>query len=53
VGACSTGAFCTGRYVAVLGFISIPTMAGAAFLLIIALLLVVRWLEGGVPADEA
>jgi len=46
VGACSTGASCTGRYVAVLGFISIPTMAGAAFLLIIALLLVVRWLEG-------
>ena len=45
VGACSTGASCTGRYVAVFGFISIPTMAGAAFMLIIALLLVVRRLE--------
>jgi disulfide bond formation protein DsbB len=45
VGACSVGAPCTGRYLAVYGFISIPTMAGAAFLLIIALLLLVRALE--------
>jgi hypothetical protein len=29
----------------VFGFISIPTMAGAAFLLIISLLLLVRMLE--------
>ncbi|HSH75846.1 MAG TPA: disulfide oxidoreductase [Longimicrobiales bacterium] len=49
VGACTTGAPCTGRYVAVFGFVSIPTMAGAAFLLIIPLLLLVRMLEG---ADE-
>jgi hypothetical protein len=45
VGACSTGAPCTGRYLAVYGFISIPTMAGAAFMLIISLLLLVRMLE--------
>jgi disulfide bond formation protein DsbB len=45
VGTCAVGAPCTGRYVAVFGFISIPTMAGAAFLLITALLLLVRTLE--------
>jgi disulfide bond formation protein DsbB len=45
VGACTTGAPCTGRYLAVFGFISIPTMAGAAFLLITVLLLLVRRLE--------
>ncbi|SVB58627.1 uncharacterized protein METZ01_LOCUS211481 [marine metagenome] len=45
VGACSVGAPCSGRYVAVFGFISIPTMAGAAFLLITCLLLLVRTLE--------
>jgi disulfide bond formation protein DsbB len=45
VGTCSVGAPCTGRYVAVFGFISIPTMAGAAFLLITALLVLVRSLE--------
>jgi disulfide bond formation protein DsbB len=45
VGTCSVGAPCTGRYVAVFGFVSIPTMAGAAFLLVTALLLLVRTLE--------
>jgi hypothetical protein len=45
VGTCTTGAPCTGRYLAVFGFISIPTMAGAAFLLITALLMLVRTLE--------
>lgn len=45
VGTCTTGAPCTGRYVAVFGFISIPTMAGAAFLLVAALMLLVRALE--------
>ncbi len=45
VGTCAIGAPCTGRYVAVFGYISIPTMAGAAFLLITALLLLVRSLE--------
>jgi disulfide bond formation protein DsbB len=42
---CAVGAPCTGRYVAVFGFISIPTMAGAAFLLIAALMLLLRALE--------
>jgi disulfide bond formation protein DsbB len=45
VGTCNTGAPCTGRYLSVFGFISIPTMAGAAFLLITVLLLLVRSLE--------
>ena len=45
VGACSVGAPCSGRYVAVFGFISIPTMAGAAFLLISTLMLLLRSLE--------
>ena len=45
VGTCTTGAPCTGRYLAVFGFISIPTMAAAAFLLITVLLLLVRTLE--------
>jgi disulfide bond formation protein DsbB len=45
VGTCSTGAPCTGRYLSVFGFISIPTMAGAAFLLITILLLMLRTLE--------
>ena len=45
VGTCTTGAPCTGRYLAVFGYISIPTMAGAAFLLITVLLLLVRTLE--------
>jgi len=45
VGTCTTGAPCTGRYLAVFGFISIPTMAAAAFLLITVLLLLIRTLE--------
>lgn len=45
VGACSVGAPCSGRYVAVFGFVSIPTMAGAAFLLIASLMLLLRALE--------
>jgi disulfide bond formation protein DsbB len=42
---CSTGVPCTGRYLQVMGFVSIPTMAGAAFLLITVLLLLVRSLD--------
>lgn len=42
---CSTGVPCTGRYLQVFGFVSIPTMAGAAFLLLAALLLLVRAVE--------
>jgi len=44
-GACGTGAPCTTRYVAVFGVVSIPVMAGAAFLLIGALMLLIRRLE--------
>ena len=43
---CEEGVPCTARYVAVFGVVSIPVMAGAAFLLITAILLVVRALEG-------
>ncbi|NNF28983.1 MAG: disulfide bond formation protein B [Gemmatimonadetes bacterium] len=53
VGACTSGAPCTGRYLAVFGFISIPTMAGAAFLLIISLLLLVRTLERAGATEPA
>ena len=42
---CSRGAPCSGRYLSVFGFVSIPAMAGAAFLLITALLLAVRVVE--------
>jgi disulfide bond formation protein DsbB len=45
VGVCSAGASCTGRYLNVFGFVSIPVMAGAAFLLITVLLLLVRSIE--------
>jgi disulfide bond formation protein DsbB len=38
---CGTGVSCSGRYVTVFGFVSIPVMAGAAFLLITTLLAVV------------
>ena len=57
VGACSVGAPCSGRYLAVFGFISIPTMAGAAFLLLVALMLMLRELERegleSTPAPDA
>lgn len=42
VGNCDAAAPCTTRLFAVLGFISIPVMAGAAFFLISALMLAVR-----------
>ncbi|MGI9625708.1 MAG: disulfide oxidoreductase [Longimicrobiales bacterium] len=45
IGACNSGAPCTGRYLAVFGFVSIPVMAGGAFLLITSLLLLIRSLE--------
>ena len=45
VGTCATGAPCTGRYLAVFGFISIPTMAGSVFLAVTALMLLLRTLE--------
>ena len=50
VGTCASGAPCTGRYLAVFGFISIPTMAGTVFLAVTALMLLLRKLESA--ADE-
>ena len=55
---CEGGVPCSGRYVAVFGFVSIPVMAGAAFLMISALLLLL-WQEreagpvGGGPGRRA
>lgn len=51
---CQAGAPCSARYVAVFGFISIPGMAVAAFLLIAALMLVLGSLErgGGAVVEE-
>lgn len=51
VGACNSGAPCTGRYVAVFGFISIPTMAGTIFLAITGLMLLV-WAASRGDATE-
>lgn len=57
VGTCTSGVPCTARYIAVFGFVSIPVMAGAAFLLILALLLLLRTLhgpeEGPAPVTDA
>jgi len=53
VASCAVGAPCSGRYVAVFGFITIPTMAGAAFLLITSLLLLVRTVEQGSEVASA
>lgn len=50
VGACTSGVPCSARYLSVYGFVTIPVMAGSAFLLVAASLLVVRALEGGVRA---
>lgn len=42
---CDVGAPCSGRYLAVFGFVTIPTMAGSAFVLISGLLLALRTVE--------
>lgn len=42
---CAEGVPCTARYVAVFGFVSIPTMASGAFLLITAVMFLLRALE--------
>ena len=42
---CGVGAPCSGKYLSVFGFVTIPTMAGGAFLLITGLLLAVREAE--------
>lgn len=41
-GVCSSGVPCTARYMTVFGFITIPGLAGSAFLLIVVMMLVVR-----------
>ena len=48
---CEGGVPCSGRYVAVFGFVSIPAMAGAAFLMISALLLLLWQLEKDPGSD--
>jgi disulfide bond formation protein DsbB len=49
--ACDEGVPCSGRYLAVFGFISIPMMAAFAFLLIVALLVVAAVAQG--PEDAS
>ena len=44
-GMCSAGASCTGRYLAVFGFVSIPVMAGGGFLLVSVLMALVGVLD--------
>lgn len=50
---CGTGASCSTRYVAVFGFVSIPVMAAAAFLLITALLFTVRTVKLGNSGEHS
>lgn len=52
LGVCTSGAPCSGRYVAAFGVVSIPTMAAAAFLLITSLLLLLRILERNAPLRQ-
>lgn len=51
VGLCGSGPPCSARYFAVFGFVSIPTMAGAAFFMITSIMLVLRALEAGPGTD--
>ena len=48
---CGAGPPCSGRYVAVFGFVTIPVMAGAAFALIATLLLLIRIVHGSEAAS--
>lgn len=50
---CGTGASCSTRYVAVFGFVSIPVMAAASFLLITALLFTVRTVKLGNSGEHS
>ena len=51
--ACDAGVPCSGRYLAVFGFVSIPTLSAVAFLMIVALMVVASVAEGSpdAPAD--
>ncbi len=51
IGTCTPDASCTARHVAAFGFVSIPFMAGAGFLLIGALMLTLRETERAGAAD--
>ena len=48
--ACGAGVPCSARYVAVFGFISIPVLAGSAFVAILALMLSARAIDRDAPA---
>lgn len=48
--ACDAANPCSLRYVTVFGFVSIPVLAGAAFVLVGALLAAVAWASGASPA---
>lgn len=55
LGSCGAGPPCSGRYVTVFGFVSIPWMAGSAFLLISSILVAFSLRERlatRLPADE-
>jgi disulfide bond formation protein DsbB len=53
VGVCAAGVSCTGRYLAVFGFVSIPVMAASAFALIVALLTTLLFVNAAsTPAPE-
>ena len=49
---CGVGPPCSGRYLNVFGFVTIPTMAGAAFLLLVVLMLTLRLLEQDRTAER-
>lgn len=49
-GICSGGVSCTGRYLSVFGFVSIPVMAASAFVLIIGLLVTLLLAGSGARA---
>ena len=51
--ACTTGVPCTARLLVVHGFVSIPVMAGSAFLLITALLFTLRAVQAGTDGQAA
>jgi disulfide bond formation protein DsbB len=49
---CEVGVPCSARYMAVFGFVSIPVMAAAAFLLIAVLLFTVRTVQRGSAGES-
>jgi hypothetical protein len=49
---CTLDAPCTAKYVFELGFVTLPFMAGCAFVSIIAFLLATRWAHRSLAADD-